>query len=65
MPVCVSPLPYLFTQWAMGRGDWDHYDGQLGNISLDQNNNIIANAAFKNYLETLNDLLKFEIKRFL
>lgn len=40
-------------------------DGQLTNISLDQSNNIVVNDDFNLYLETLNDLLKFEIRRFL
>lgn len=40
-------------------------DNQLDNITLDSNNNLIFNAKFETYINTLTDFQQFEIKRFI
>jgi hypothetical protein len=40
-------------------------DQQLGNLTFDDFNNLKATPAFYEYLEGLNDFLRFEIRRFL
>jgi hypothetical protein len=40
-------------------------DDQLKNVEKDQYNNLIGNADFYQYLETVDDFYKFEIKRYI
>lgn len=40
-------------------------DNQLGNLSFDEYNNIITNNEFKEYCNTLDDFLKFEINKYI
>lgn len=40
-------------------------DDQLKNLSFDENNNLVSNEDFKNYLLDQNDFQRFEIERFL
>lgn len=42
-----------------------HDDNQLGNLQLDNYNNLKANEHFKRYLKSLNDFQRFEIERFI
>lgn len=39
-------------------------DGQLQNLSLDEYNNLTANIEFEEYLNTLDEFQRFEIRRF-
>lgn len=40
-------------------------DGQLKNISIDDNNNLIPNDAFKAYKDKVDDFYRFELNKFL
>ncbi|MBC2735445.1 MAG: DEAD/DEAH box helicase family protein [Desulfobacteraceae bacterium] len=40
-------------------------DGQLGNLQFDDFNNLRATPAFEDYLLTVNDFYRFEIKRYI
>lgn len=40
-------------------------DGQLGNLSFDSYNNLTANENFYQFLDSVDDFYKFEIKRYL
>ncbi len=40
-------------------------DNQLNNLSFDEYNNVIVNDNFKEYVNTLDDFLKFEINKYI
>lgn len=40
-------------------------DNQINNLKFDQNNNLISNDLFREYLSNLNEFQKFEIERFI
>ena len=40
-------------------------DGQLENISIDNNNNLFANSKFDVYKQSVDDFYRFELNKFL